>query len=257
MASTESMDVDQILTRALKEFASEILTLTTGRLCSGAVTEQSKSLEQQHADELKSAEEKYVEQLEAVLKEKNKLAEELKEKQSALDKAVAQRDNFKESNRINYRADKKLEEDLTASRQETKTLKGQIEKLEQDNASNLERNMWNKEDFNSCVKVDVHVFIYDLPPQHDFDIDADVDSEDYMDNMTINFVAVSQQSIERLEKVLIKDDQIVCSICFENVHVGLEATKLPCTHAHTHHEKFIVQWLQTSKFCPIYRFEIV
>ena len=117
------------------------------------------------------------------------------------------------------------------------------------------RKMWNEEDFNFCVKVDVHVFVYDLPPQHDSGIDGDVDSEDYMDNMTINFVAASEQSIERLEKVLIKDDQIVCSICFENVHVGLEATKLPCTH--TYHEKCIVQWLQTSKFCPMCRFEIV
>ncbi|XP_062104253.1 uncharacterized protein LOC133815426 [Humulus lupulus] len=91
---------------------------------------------------------------------------------------------------------------------------------------------WNEEDFNFCVKLDVHVFVYDLPPQHDSGIDGDVDSEEYMDNMTINFVAASEQSIERLEKVLIKDDQIVCSICFENVHVGLEATKLPCTHTH-------------------------
>ncbi|XP_062103816.1 uncharacterized protein LOC133814928 [Humulus lupulus] len=117
------------------------------------------------------------------------------------------------------------------------------------------RKMWNEEDFNFCVKVDVHVFVYDLPPQHDSGIDGDVDSEDLMDNMTINFMATSEQSIERLEKVLIKDDQIVCSIFFENVHVGLEATKLPCTHIY--HEKCIVQWLQTSKFCPMCRFEIV
>ncbi|XP_062075190.1 uncharacterized protein LOC133779218 [Humulus lupulus] len=99
MASTEMMDVDQILTRTLNEFAS----------------------------------------LEAVLEEKNKLAEELREKQTALDKAIEQRDKFKESNRVNYCEAKKLEEDFTASRQETATLEGQIEKLEKANASNLER----------------------------------------------------------------------------------------------------------------------
>ncbi|XP_062075468.1 lysine-rich arabinogalactan protein 18-like [Humulus lupulus] len=38
MAGTEMMDVDQILNRALNEFASEMLTLTAGRLRSGAVT---------------------------------------------------------------------------------------------------------------------------------------------------------------------------------------------------------------------------
>ncbi|XP_062119013.1 uncharacterized protein LOC133832721 [Humulus lupulus] len=123
MAATETMDVDQILTCALNEFSNlsylfllrqAFLTLTVVQLRSGVVTEQSKSLEQRHPDKLKTAEAKYAEQLEAVLGENNKLAEELKEKQSALDKAIEQRDNFKESNRVNYHAAKKLEEDLTA-----------------------------------------------------------------------------------------------------------------------------------------------
>ncbi|XP_062093738.1 uncharacterized protein LOC133799755 [Humulus lupulus] len=76
-----------------------MLTLTTGRLRSGAVTEQFKTLEQRHIEERKAANAKYAEQLEALLGEKNKLAEELKEKQNALYKAVEQRDNFKEPNR--------------------------------------------------------------------------------------------------------------------------------------------------------------
>ncbi|XP_062114032.1 uncharacterized protein LOC133825052 [Humulus lupulus] len=116
-----------------------MLTLTASRLCSGAITEQSRALEQRHAEELKAAEAKYTEQLEAMLEEKNKLAEEVKEKQTTLDKAIDQRDNFKESNHINYHENRKLEEDLTASRQETATLEGRIEKLEKANARNLER----------------------------------------------------------------------------------------------------------------------
>ncbi|XP_062094045.1 uncharacterized protein LOC133800087 [Humulus lupulus] len=145
MARTETMDVDQILTRALNELSSAMITVTAGRLRSGAITEQSKTFEQRHAEELKAAKEKYVEQLEvaqktnaSLLEEKNKLAEELREKQTALDKAVEQRDQFKESNRINYREAKKLEEDLIASRQETTKLEGRIEELEKANASNLE-----------------------------------------------------------------------------------------------------------------------
>ncbi|XP_062085890.1 uncharacterized protein LOC133791997 [Humulus lupulus] len=139
MAGTETMDVDQILNYALNEFASTMLTLTTDCLQSGAVTKQAKSLEQRHANELKAAEAKYAEQLAKVLEEKNKLAE-LREKQNSLDKAIEQRDQFKESNRVKYRAAKKLEEDLIASRQETTTLEGWIKELEKANASNLERN---------------------------------------------------------------------------------------------------------------------
>ncbi|XP_062089322.1 uncharacterized protein LOC133795878 [Humulus lupulus] len=78
-------------------------------------------------------------QLAVVLEEKNKLAEELKEKQNSLDKAIDQRDQFKESNHVNYCAAKQLEEDLAASRQKNTTLEGQIEELKKANASNLER----------------------------------------------------------------------------------------------------------------------
>ncbi|XP_062100081.1 uncharacterized protein LOC133805950 [Humulus lupulus] len=127
---TEMMDVDQILTRALNEFSSAMLTLTASRLRSDAITKQSRDSEQRHVEELKAAEVKYAKHLEAVLEEKNKLAEELREKQAALDKVVEQRDKFKESNRVNYREAKKLKEELTASRQETTTLEVRIEKLE-------------------------------------------------------------------------------------------------------------------------------
>ncbi|KAF4388702.1 hypothetical protein G4B88_018979 [Cannabis sativa] len=40
-----------------------------------------------------------------------------------------------------------------------------------------------------------------------------------------------------------------------DVSVGLEAVKLPCTHAY--HEECVVEWLQVSKFCPNCRIEIV
>ncbi|XP_062115764.1 uncharacterized protein LOC133829934 [Humulus lupulus] len=74
-----------------------------------------------------------------LLDEKNKLAEELRKKQTALDKAVESRDQYKESNLINYCESKKLEADLIASRQEADKLEARADELEKANASNLER----------------------------------------------------------------------------------------------------------------------
>ncbi|XP_062093474.1 uncharacterized protein LOC133799475 [Humulus lupulus] len=139
MAATAAMDVDLILNHALNEFTSAMLTLTVSRIRSGAVTEQARTLEQRHEDELKAAEAKYVEQLAVVLEEKAKMAKELEEKQRSLEKAREQRDQFKESNRFNFRMAQHLEVDLVASRQENTTLEGRIEELEKANASNLER----------------------------------------------------------------------------------------------------------------------
>ncbi|XP_062075547.1 uncharacterized protein LOC133779624 [Humulus lupulus] len=115
MAVAEAMDVDLILNRGLNEFTSAMLTLTAGHIRSGAVTEQARTLEQQHEDELKAAEAKYAEQLAVVLEEKAKLAKQLEEKQRSMDKAREQRDQFKESNRFNFHAAQQLEEDLGAN----------------------------------------------------------------------------------------------------------------------------------------------
>ncbi|KAM6553799.1 hypothetical protein CsatB_014561 [Cannabis sativa] len=117
----------------------------------------------------------------------------------------------------------------------------------------------NKEYYNSNEKVGVDVSIkvlVDELPQLDLDYDDDIDVDDYdMNHVPIRFVAASEESIEKLEKVQVKDNQIFCSICLEDVLVGLEATKLPCTHAY--HEECVVEWLQVSKFCPNCRVEIV
>ncbi|XP_062085435.1 uncharacterized protein LOC133791532 [Humulus lupulus] len=89
LASTGG-DITSRAFKSVKDRVAKIamLTLTTGRLRSGVVTEQDKSLEQRHADELKAAAENYAEQLAVVLEEKNKLVEELKEKQKSLDKTI-------------------------------------------------------------------------------------------------------------------------------------------------------------------------
>ncbi|XP_062094195.1 uncharacterized protein LOC133800257 [Humulus lupulus] len=146
MAETESMEVDQILNCALNEVASAMLTVTASRLRSGVITEQSKSSEKRHAEELKVVEAKYDEQLEvaqkentALLEEKNKMAEEMKEKQVALDKALKAKAKYKESHVINFREAKRLEADIIESRQEAEKLEARINELKKTNASNLER----------------------------------------------------------------------------------------------------------------------
>ncbi|XP_062076050.1 uncharacterized protein LOC133780196 [Humulus lupulus] len=115
--------------------------------------------------------------------------------------------------------------------------------------------MWNDKDHNLSIKVDVDVFVDELPPtSNDDSNDNDEDHAYDMDDVPINFVAASEKSIEKLEKVQIKDDQVSCSICLENMSVGLEATRLFC--GHRYHEECIVEWLQISKFCPLCRDEL-
>ncbi|XP_060971050.1 E3 ubiquitin-protein ligase SIRP1-like [Cannabis sativa] len=125
--------------------------------------------------------------------------------------------------------------------------------------------MWSDEHLVLSVAVDINVFVDELPvQQHSSDDEDDyeeeyddvyIDDMDDMESIPINFVAASKQSIERLEKDRIKDGEVVsCSVCFENILAGYEATKLPCKHKY--HEECIVKWLQTSKFCPLCRFEV-
>ena len=112
--------------------------------------------------------------------------------------------------------------------------------------------MWIDKDHNLSVRVNINAFVDELPLQPSND-DGDDDEYD-RDEVPINFVAASEKSIEKLERVQIKDDRVSCPICLENISVGSKATRLPC--AHTYHENCIVKWLQTSKFCPLCRNEL-
>ncbi|XP_030485595.2 uncharacterized protein LOC115702289 [Cannabis sativa] len=125
------------------------------------------------------------------------------------------------------------------------------------------RKMMNNNDYDNNnlneevgVNISVEVFVDELPQLDDDDDDDDDEDDDFdMNDVPIRFVAAREESIEKLEKVWVKDNPIFCSICLEDVSVGLEAAKLPCTHAY--HEECVVEWLQVSKFCPNCRVEIV
>ncbi|KAF4355691.1 hypothetical protein G4B88_019927 [Cannabis sativa] len=108
--------------------------------------------------------------------------------------------------------------------------------------------MWTS-DFccNLCVRVDINVLVYVLP-EHNSDTEDDHVSE----NGAIDFVAASEDSINKLEKCL-NENELLCNICFENVHNDVEARKLPCKQSY--HGECIVKWLKTSKYCPLCRME--
>ncbi|EXB93461.1 E3 ubiquitin-protein ligase CIP8 [Morus notabilis] len=68
--------------------------------------------------------------------------------------------------------------------------------------------------------------------------------------------AASKESIEDLEKLRIEvpEKSVTCSVCLDDVPVGSEATRLPCSHLY--HGDCIVEWLNKRKFCPLSRFEL-
>ncbi|KAF4389442.1 hypothetical protein G4B88_006501 [Cannabis sativa] len=80
---------------------------------------------------------------------------------------------------------------------------------------------------------------------------------DTLMNNSTDAKAILEKSLAgvHLPSPMFPDGQVIsCSVCFENIVVGLEATKLTC--GHRYHEECIVKWLQTSKFCPLCRSEV-
>ncbi|XP_062075914.1 uncharacterized protein LOC133780050 [Humulus lupulus] len=84
---------------------------------------------------LKAAEKKNAE----LLEHKTKLAEELKQHQAALTKAIEAEEKYKEASLINFKEASKLQDDLAISRKETDGLEERVKELEETNASNLEK----------------------------------------------------------------------------------------------------------------------
>ncbi|XP_062080404.1 uncharacterized protein LOC133785164 [Humulus lupulus] len=108
--------------------------------------EQLKASEDRHSEELKMAEVKYIERLEAaekknaqLLDQKAKLAEELKQHQNALTKAIENKEKYKEASLLNFKEASKLQDDLVISKKEPEGLEERIKELEETNVSNLER----------------------------------------------------------------------------------------------------------------------
>lgn len=57
--------------------------------------------------------------------------------------------------------------------------------------------------------------------------------------------------IASLEKMKV-EVSAMCSFCLEEIMVGSEATRIPCSHLY--HGDFIMDWLQKNRFCPLCHF---
>ncbi|KAI9175025.1 hypothetical protein LWI28_026318 [Acer negundo] len=59
---------------------------------------------------------------------------------------------------------------------------------------------------------------------------------------------------EALEKTRVEDCSRQCVICLEEISIGSEATRMPCSHVY--HQDCIVTWLKQSNHCPLCRFQM-
>ncbi|KAK8480889.1 hypothetical protein V6N13_004296 [Hibiscus sabdariffa] len=68
-------------------------------------------------------------------------------------------------------------------------------------------------------------------------------------------VAATEASIEEmLERVEVEARDETCMICLNELEVGFEAARMPCSHGF--HGDCIEKWLRQSHYCPICRFEM-
>ncbi|KAK8480887.1 hypothetical protein V6N13_004293 [Hibiscus sabdariffa] len=68
-------------------------------------------------------------------------------------------------------------------------------------------------------------------------------------------VAATEASIEEmLERVEVEAGDETCVICLNQLEVGFEASRMPCSHGF--HGGCIEKWLRQNHYCPICRFEM-
>uniref|UniRef100_A0A6N2L941 RING-type E3 ubiquitin transferase n=1 Tax=Salix viminalis TaxID=40686 RepID=A0A6N2L941_SALVM len=66
----------------------------------------------------------------------------------------------------------------------------------------------------------------------------------------------TKSSIDALERVVfdVSAPASDCTVCMEEISAGKEVILMPCSHVY--HSDCIVQWLQTSHFCPLCRYHM-
>lgn len=90
-------------------------------------------------------------------------------------------------------------------------------------------------------------------------IKVEVVGESDADGMNVEpaFVPATKSSIDKLERVRVEASSppgFCCSICISETGLGSEGLRMPCLHLY--HENCIVEWLETSRFCPLCRFSM-
>ncbi|KAL4383792.1 hypothetical protein GQ457_15G025880 [Hibiscus cannabinus] len=81
------------------------------------------------------------------------------------------------------------------------------------------------------------------------------ESESEFERENYGMVAARETSIEKmLERVEVRAADETCVVCLNQLDVGLEAARMPCSHCF--HGDCIQKWLSQSHYCPICRFEM-
>ncbi|KAK9102261.1 hypothetical protein Sjap_019515 [Stephania japonica] len=76
----------------------------------------------------------------------------------------------------------------------------------------------------------------------------------------LGFVPASRNSVDNLEKMKLNldvfdgHDGYSCRICLEDMDIGGEVIRMPCSHVF--HLSCIDEWLGTNHVCPLCRFEL-
>ncbi|KAJ9163633.1 hypothetical protein P3X46_023282 [Hevea brasiliensis] len=91
----------------------------------------------------------------------------------------------------------------------------------------------------------------DVPPGFEA-MDTEGDGDD--DDLSSRLVPATKTAIEALEIIKIEDSTEHCMICLEELLIGSEVTRMPCSHLY--HSGCILNWLEKSRACPLCRFEI-
>ncbi|MBA0848274.1 hypothetical protein Goshw_030442 [Gossypium schwendimanii] len=81
-------------------------------------------------------------------------------------------------------------------------------------------------------------------------------SESEFESDNYGMVAATESSVKvMLRRFKVEDgEQQDCMVCLEELGVGFEASRMPCSHIF--HGDCIGKWLQQSHYCPICRFEM-
>ncbi|TYI38956.1 hypothetical protein ES332_A02G065800v1 [Gossypium tomentosum] len=95
------------------------------------------------------------------------------------------------------------------------------------------------------MEVEIEAVVNEVP---DFGSDA-MDIEDDDDNEGVAMEVVA----ESVRKTVVETAEKDCTICLEELAVGGEAARIPCSHVF--HEACIVTWLKKKKCCPCCRFD--
>ncbi|TYJ00341.1 hypothetical protein E1A91_A13G080600v1, partial [Gossypium mustelinum] len=82
------------------------------------------------------------------------------------------------------------------------------------------------------------------------------ESESEFENVNYGMVPAKESLVkEMLKTVRIEaGDEEDCMICLEELEVGFDAFRMPCSH--TFHGDCIEKWLRPGHYCPICRFEM-